>query len=1330
MKKIRSLNVNKKILSLVAVLSVGYLGLNLLDKKLDNFYTERKEVLEDEIGSFLNKDIKLGDYKGIGYLGIGISNSQIIDKENINSKIEAKTTYIGIMPIRSLLNQKWIINIKPKNTSFNINKDFLQREKSLIKRNKSIIEEIKYDLNFHIKDFANFKINDLGIESKIKGNFRYSSEQSEIIGFINSKFKNRDNLKLKFNTKLNQDSFGFQILSEGVNLGNLNINTLNKKLALKGGKLKSNFKFYRSSTGSYCKGRFSLINLELKAINLEENVNSEYIRFFCKNNNLVGKTNNLTYGSLISDLNINIPLSKSINNIFLDGSIRYEANKKSKIILSANMPYWFDKRGINFGNINSSFNLTRTELANLNIFRKNGIQGLITAKGDLTGTLIDPDLKIEFNVDTPNYKGIRFRETWAGEITNKNNDYLINIQSRSPIPSFLTLNFDSNIKLNNLIFSRLFSGNKGTLNILRNNDNYSWEAINLPLDELEFSTNNRQFDRISGTVNGAGILSTDLSNNTGRIGWSFGKFRNLDLKTSYFDFKIKDNKYYVDSFIIPDDGGIIKLLYDSEKDKIVEIDFDNVSTKWSILNAINTFKIDNNKIQTKGKAKVLDFLEISNQDKKLVEQIKLVNDYKENKSILENTIGVEKYFRKFESRYSGKLIIKGDNISNYKIASKINGFIDLKSDNKQQNNKEYFSLDLNGGLFQGKGNLVINEIPLKSINIFLEDPKDFKGGFDLELNYDLEKKYFKTELFANNALIKDYKLNLKKGKIEYNKNGKNRFDLDLSLLFHETNKPIKLYGFLPLNKKGILDLELKGKSEFLKLIDVFYGENINFKKGDISLAMRIRGPMSQPIFRADLDINDSEINIFKNNLKNINSNIQIFGDQVKINNFSAFGEKKGGIIIRGNLPIYREKISKEKSIKFTLDEFNLVSENNDLILESDIDISGSFLSPTLAGNLSLSNGYFNIKNSNKNNYKNENNNNKIINKNNLQDRFWIQNKAVEIISNEEVRLSELITKNIKQEYLFNLNFDDFKVIIGPNFRLGLDTATAYLETAPSLLFNESLRDQDGDKEIDLKIRGLIDIKKGRAKYGATPFKFEKNNNSILFAKRLGINPLVNFNLFAKVPEPIVPISQNNQDGNISEDLKNNNDSSGFGTIGIGNSRTIKIDASYSGLITKISTNEEFENYWFKRLQFRSSPRRSKSEIIALIGGNSANLINRAFISQLDGANAFSERFQLSLYPALIENKEQTNNVFSNENTELNNTGGSTSNSGSSSQAWVAEIGLDITDQINFAVQATPDRDDLPPLGIFTLQANPNIELQGSFDSDGDWKSQVQLFLRY
>ena len=82
------------------------------------------------------------------------------------------------------------------------------------------------------------------------------------------------------------------------------------------------------------------------------------------------------------------------------------------------MPYWFDKRGINFGDIDTSFKINRTQLSNLNIFRKNDIRGFITAKGELKGKITDPDISINFNVDYPHFKGIRIRETWEGDIKN------------------------------------------------------------------------------------------------------------------------------------------------------------------------------------------------------------------------------------------------------------------------------------------------------------------------------------------------------------------------------------------------------------------------------------------------------------------------------------------------------------------------------------------------------------------------------------------------------------------------------------------------------------------------------------------------------------------------------------------------------------------------------------------------------------------------------------------------------------------------------------------------------------------------------------------------
>ena len=190
-----------------------------------------------------------------------------------------------------------------------------------------------------------------------------------------------------------------------------------------------------------------------------------------------------------------------------------------------------------------------------------------------------------------------------------------------------------------------------------------------------------------------------------------------------------------------------------------------------------------------------------------------------------------------------------------------------------------------------------------------------------------------------------------------------------------------------------------------------------------------------------------------------------------------------------------------------------------------------------------------------------------------------------------------------------------------------------------------------------------------------------------------------------MPDSIIPISDNNKDSNISGDLDNDATSSGFGSFGIGNTRLIKIEASYEGFLDQLSFEDKN-----KRIQLRSTPSYNRSQIIGLIGGNSANLVNRAFISQINNADGFSERFQLSLYPALIENNDSFNNIFSSENLDIETDEQSSTNEALSSQAWVAELGLDITDSINFAFQAVPGRDDVPPTGILTFQANPNLEL--------------------
>ena len=150
-----------------------------------------------------------------------------------------------------------------------------------------------------------------------------------------------------------------------------------------------------------CRGSFAFDNLDIKTDGFAENLSSDLTGIFCKDNILQGNSKNLNYGSLTSNFNLNVPLSKSSNNIYLEGSVGYKKRPNPDLKLTGNISYWIDKRGINFGNIDSSFKLNRTQLANLNIFQKNGIDGFITAAGELKGKISAPEISLNFDVTYP-----------------------------------------------------------------------------------------------------------------------------------------------------------------------------------------------------------------------------------------------------------------------------------------------------------------------------------------------------------------------------------------------------------------------------------------------------------------------------------------------------------------------------------------------------------------------------------------------------------------------------------------------------------------------------------------------------------------------------------------------------------------------------------------------------------------------------------------------------------------------------------------------------------------------------------------------------------------
>ena len=101
-------------------------------------------------------------------------------------------------------------------------------------------------MNFKLNQYSDLKFNKAGLKTKVKGNVIYKSRNRQIIANVKSNFDEKGFLKLKFNTKLNQDFLKLVLFSKGLDLENSEYIIGDRKISFKKGTFKSKFKFNKS----------------------------------------------------------------------------------------------------------------------------------------------------------------------------------------------------------------------------------------------------------------------------------------------------------------------------------------------------------------------------------------------------------------------------------------------------------------------------------------------------------------------------------------------------------------------------------------------------------------------------------------------------------------------------------------------------------------------------------------------------------------------------------------------------------------------------------------------------------------------------------------------------------------------------------------------------------------------------------------------------------------------------------------------------------------------------------------------------------------------------
>ena len=288
--------------------------------------------------------------------------------------------------------------------------------------------------------------------------------------------------------------------------------------------------------------------------------------------------------------------------------------------------------------------------------------------------------------------------------------------------------------------------------------------------------------------------------------------------------------------------------------------------------------------------------------------------------------------------------------------------------------------------------------------------------------------------------------------------------------------------------------------------------------------------------------------------------------------------------------------------------------------------------------------------------------------------------------------------------------------LGPGLRIASQPLATF--DASGLLTLNGVLDQT------LKPKGLVSLDNGRVNLFTTTFDLDRRSSNVaVFTPALGLIPYVDITMTTRVSENV----RDRSNLSSSSDFSTN----GSGQLGIGGSRFVKVVVTATGRADRLTENFEI----------RSSPNMPRKQLYGLIGGNSlaqllgggrrevlANVISKSLITPILGniVGTFSERMQVSLYPAYVTSPEITDKNVDSQVGDTENLPGKLS----STQAWVTEVGIDLNNRFNFSVLATPNRKDIPPKGTLSYQVSPNVGVLGSLDKEGTWQSQLQLFLRF
>ncbi|TAF15728.1 MAG: translocation/assembly module TamB [Nostocales cyanobacterium] len=459
------------------------------------------------------------------------------------------------------------------------------------------------------------------------------------------------------------------------------------------------------------------------------------------------------------------------------------------------------------------------------------------------------------------------------------------------------------------------------------------------------------------------------------------------------------------------------------------------------------------------------------------------------------------------------------------------------------------SLIGNIGGEQQSGKLIVENFPIRLLDNFVKLPVGISGNLNIDagLTGSIANPKSIGRLEITEGTLNQKPIQLARAGFSYG-DGRLRFGSEFKTA--ET-QPLKIEGNIPYklpfasvepnNNEIVLDAKIE--NENLAILNLFTNQ-IAFESGEGNIDIKIRGTIKEPLVNGTATLNNATFvaQSLPGKLTNVSGKATFDFDKVILESLQAqFSD--GKIEAAGEIPIFNtQPLPEGKKLAVNLEK--LLLNLKGLYqggASGDLEITGALLNPAVGGRIELSDGQVLLADSSPSTLSENNSNSPIFTANK-------QNKIPDIESG--------ITR-----------LNNLKINLGKNVKIVSPPVFDFLASG-ELNVTGSLNDPIP--------AGKIELKKGGVNLFTTQFKLARNyEHTATFRTSQPRDPELDIKLFAKVLDGI-------QSNDLSRQL----------STGLSALETVRVEAIVQGSARQLD----------RSLELRSSPSRSQTEIVTLLGG--------------------------------------------------------------------------------------------------------------------------------